>query len=92
MQRFLVFILVVILTCIVLVKLFMDGMEPMDFLAAVDQTFVVKKPLFDNGRVVLDLNLSKIQMIYMCKLVILVVLVITAVYNYRVYVNEPEEN
>ena len=93
MQRFLLFILVVIFTCIVLARIFMNGYEPVDFIAATESVKLpVEKPVFNGGQILLEFNWSKAQLLYLCKLIILVIIVLVAVLNYRTFITEKEEN
>lgn len=93
MQRFLVFILIVIFSCIVLVKIFMSGLEPVDYTASLDpSSLMITKPVFDNNQVMLEINWSKIQLVYLCKIIVLLVLVFVAVYNYKLFIGEQEES
>jgi len=92
-QRFLLFILVVVFTCIVLTRLFMTGYEPVDFIAAVKAVNLpVEKPIFNGGQLLLEFSWSKAQLIYFCKLIILVIIVLVAVLNYRTFITDKEEN
>lgn len=93
MQRFLLFILIVIFTCIVLARIFMAGYEPVDYLAALNGAGIpVEKPVFNEGKLMLEISWSRAQVLYLCKLIILVVIVLVAVLNYRSYVSEQEES
>lgn len=92
MQRFLLFILVVVFTCIVLVRIFMTGYEPVDFIAASKSVVLsTEPPAFNGGKILMEFGWSKAQMLYLCKLIILVVLVLVAVLNYRTFISEKEE-
>lgn len=93
MQRFLLFILVVVFTCVVLTRLFMTGYEPVDFIAAARQVKLpTDPPVFNGGQLLLEFSWSKAQLIYLYKLIILVIIVLVAVLNYRTFVSEKEEN
>lgn len=91
MQRFLLFILIVIFCCLALVKIFIDGLEPVNFTAALDVSSLVFNPVFDHGHLIMDITWNKVQMVYLCKIIILLIIVIVAVYNYKVFINEPED-
>lgn len=70
----------------------MMGYEPVDFIAAspnVDLPFT--KPVFHGGKVLLELTWSKAQLLYLCKLILLLVIVLVAVLNYRTFVGDKEE-
>ena len=93
MQRFLIFILVVIFTCIVLARLFMGGFEPVDLMSAAGPAHIpVDKPVFDHGAVMLDFTWTQERMVYFCKLLVVVVIVLVAVLNYNTFISEPDEN
>jgi hypothetical protein len=77
----------------VLTRLFMTGYEPVDFIAAAPEVKLsTDPPVFNGGQLLLEFNWSKAQLIYFCKLIILVIIVLVAVLNYRTYVSEKEEN
>lgn len=90
MQRFLIFILIVVLGCIVLTRLFMAGLDPVPFVAAVDGFKTVASPIFNYGKVIIDVTWNEAQLVYLCKILMLVFLVLIAVVNYRKFISEPE--
>ena len=91
MQRFLIFILIVVLGCIVLTRLFMTGLDPVPFVAASDGFKAVANPIFNNGNILLQSTWSQVQIVYLCKILMLVFIVLVAVLNYKKFVSEPEE-
>lgn len=94
MQRFLLFILIVVFTCILLTRLFMSGLDPVTFTAAAE-TFkspIGTDPVFNRGMVLLDTTWSQGQLVYLCKILMLVIIVLVAVLNYKSFVSEPAED
>ena len=90
MQRFLIFILIVVLGCIVLTRLFMSGLDPVPFVAAADGFKASVNPVFNNGNILLDTAWTEVQLVYVCKIVMLIFIVLVAVLNYKKFISEPE--
>lgn len=92
MQRFLIFILIVIAGCIALTRIFITDLEPVEFTAANDAVQLgFQKPVFNEGKLLLDMSWNQMQLVYLCKILILVVIVLVAVLNYRNFISEPSD-
>jgi hypothetical protein len=88
MQRFLIFILIVVFTCIVLTRMFMTGLDPVTFTAATATFKATASPAFNHGTLLMDTGMSQGQWVYLCKILMLVVIVLVAVLNYRRFIAE----
>lgn len=90
MQRFLIFILIVVLTCIVLTRIFMSGLDPVTTVAANTEFKAVATPVFNEGKILLQARWDQEQLVYLCKILMLVLIVFVAVLNYKQFISEPE--
>lgn len=76
-----------------LARLAMNGYEPVDFIAATENIKLsAEDPVFYGGKLLMEFSWSKIQLLYFCKLIIVLIIVLVAVLNYRSFVSEKEEN
>jgi len=90
MQRFLIFILIVVLTCIVLTRMFMTGLDPVSYLTATEtfKATIGTDPIFNHGTVILDTTWTQLQLVYLYKILMLVIIVLVAVLNYKSFISE----
>lgn len=90
MQRFLIFILIVVLGCIVLTRVFMTGLDPVPFVAAADGFKATANPVFNHNEILMQTTWTQVQLVYLSKILMLVAIVLIAVFNYKKFISEPE--
>jgi hypothetical protein len=90
MQRFLIFILIVVLACIVLTRAFMTGLDPVPFVASASGFNANAQPVFNNNQILMQTTWTQAQLVYLSKILMLVFIVLIAVLNYKKFISEPE--